>query len=202
MGERGDTETLWTVPNLLCGVRLVGIIPLLWVAYQGHRSAFLWILLVLLVSDWLDGKLAIMLDQRTTFGARLDSVADAVMYFAVGLSFWWLEEQAMREDLEWFLATAATWSLSALVGLFRFGRLPSYHTWGAKASWLMVGITAVIWILTGDTTLVPWALGLVILTNLEAAAVGVALPSWRANVATLYHAVRLHRRENDDDSKG
>lgn len=184
-------ERLWTVPNVLCGLRLMGVLPLLWVAWEGHRQAFFWILVVLLLTDWLDGKLAKLLDQETTFGARFDSVADAVMYAAFALSFWWLEEQAVRQLSPWILAAGFTWAVSEVVGLVRFGRLPSYHTWGAKVSWLAVGVASVAWILTGRSDFVPWALGLVILTNLEAVAIGWVLPEWRANVPTLYHALNV-----------
>lgn len=193
MNPSDGGERLWTVPNVLCGLRSIGILPLLWVAWEGHRRAFFWILVALLLTDWLDGKLAKLLDQQTTFGARFDSVADAVMYTAFALSFWWLEEPAVRELAPWIFAAGLTWAASEVVGLVRFGRLPSYHTWGAKVSWLVVGVACVLWILNGRSDLVPWALGLVVLTNLEAVAIGLALPEWCVNVPTLYHALNVSK---------
>ena len=62
---------------------------MLWTAHQGYRQAFVVILVVLLFSDWLDGKLAVLLEQRTTFGARLDSLsATAPTYFALTWLLW------------------------------------------------------------------------------------------------------------------
>lgn len=195
-------RALWTVPNAICFGRILGLAPLLWAAHGDRRQAFFWILAALLASDWIDGKMALLLDQETSFGARLDSAADGLMYLAIALSFWWLEADAIREHTvlfaAGFLAVTLTWCLSALVGLIRFRRLPSYHTWGAKASWLATGAAAVIWLLTGDPAPVPWVLGLVALVNLEAVAIGALLPRWRVDVPTALHAWRVRRRDRRD----
>jgi CDP-diacylglycerol--glycerol-3-phosphate 3-phosphatidyltransferase len=193
MSETDRGEALLTVPNVLSIMRLVGVLPLLWVARGDHRTAFLWILAALLITDWLDGQLAALLDQRTELGARLDSTVDAVLYAAVAVSYWWLEGDVMREESPWFLAVGVTWMVSVLVSLARFERLPSYHSWAAKAAWLAVAVTAVHWLLTGRGTFVPWALALVILANLEAAAIGFVLPVWQADVPTVGHALRDRR---------
>ena len=186
-------QQLFTVPNLLCYLRIVGLVPLLWAAWNGHRQLTFWILVVLQVSDWLDGKLARWLDQRTVFGARLDSIADGVMYVATAVAFWWLEADAIRQLWPWFVAVLATWTMSAVVGLVRFRKLPSYHTRAAKICWLAVSVGALHWLVTGDPLLVPWALGLVALTNLEAVAVGLLLPQWQADVPSAWHAWRIRQ---------
>lgn len=188
-------ERIVTVPNVLSVLRLLGIAPLLWTAYGGHRGAFLTVLVLLLMSDWLDGKLAWALDQRTELGARLDSAVDVLMYVAVGLSFWWLESDMIRRHAWWFSVVAVSWTLSALVSMVRFRMIPSYHTWGAKVSWLVVGTTTVVIVLTGPTAAVPWALALVTATNLEAVAIGLVLPHWRADVRTLVHALRYRAED-------
>lgn len=187
-------EDIWTLPNVLSGLRLVGIVPLLWLAWDDHRALFVGLLLVLLLSDWVDGKLAIWLDQRTELGARLDSGTDALLYGAVALSFWWLAPEIVLAHRAWLLGLLGTWILSSGVGLVRFGRLPSYHTRAAKLGWLVTGIVTLYTVWTGDGAGVPWALALVILTNVEAIAVGLVLPEWRADVPSVWHAVRIRRR--------
>lgn len=193
MGGGATEGRAWTVPNLISAARILGVIPLLWLAWEGERLPFLWVMLFLLATDWIDGKLAVALDCETIVGARLDSAADALMYAAFALAFWWLEGDAVRREIGWLLAVLATWGLSGAIGLVRFGRLPSYHTLGAKVSWFVVGVVAVIWLVTGRAGAVPWALGLVILTNVEAAMIGLVLPQWRANVPTLLHALGIRR---------
>ena len=196
-----DENRALTVPNVICGLRLLGSAPLLWLAHEGHREGFLWLFVLLLASDWIDGKLAVRLEQESTFGARFDSVADAILYLALGISCWWLEEEAIRRGWGWFAAVGATWLLSAFVSLARFRKMPSYHTRGAKVSWLIAGSAAIHWILTGRPTFVPWALAVVTLTNLEAMAIGAVLPRWRANVPSIVHALRVRRRAAEEEAR-
>ncbi|MDX1675263.1 MAG: CDP-alcohol phosphatidyltransferase family protein, partial [Longimicrobiales bacterium] len=177
-------EPVFTVPNVIALARLAGLIPMLWVAHAGHREAFFVLMVVLMASDWADGKLAVLLDQRTVLGARLDSAADWLMYAAIGVGLWWLEAGVIRSNALLIAGVGATWGLSAAIALARFRRLPSYHNRGAKASWLLAALAAVLLFLADTAVLIPWAFVAVIVTILEAAAIGVVLPEWRANVAS------------------
>lgn len=187
-------EEIWTVANVLSGLRLLGIVPLLWLAWRGDRPLFVGVLVLLLLSDWIDGKLAIWLDQRTELGARLDSGTDALLYGAVALSSWWLVPEIILAHRAWLLGVLGTWILSSAVGFVRFGKLPSYHTRAAKLGWLVAGIVILYTVWTGDDAGVPWALALVVVTNVEAIAVGLVLPEWRADVPSVWHALRIRRR--------
>jgi cardiolipin synthase (CMP-forming) len=190
VNKASHTHGFWTVPNLICVLRMVGVVPLLWAAYEGHRDIFLWIMIILLLSDWLDGKLAMVLDQRTVIGARLDSGADAFMYAATGLSFWWLEEQVIRHHAPWILGVVLAWAISVGTAIYRFRKLPSYHMWSAKASWFVVASAVVVLLLAGSSLLLPWALALVIFANLHATAITLMLPRWEADIWSLRQAWR------------
>ena len=74
------SNRLLTVPNFLCFIRLAGSFILIPIAWQGRNEVFLWLFIFLALTDWLDGKLAILLNQRTVLGARLDSWADTALY--------------------------------------------------------------------------------------------------------------------------
>lgn len=192
MTERRRDE-IWTVPNVLSGLRLLGIVPLLWLAWRGDRPLFVGVLVLLLLSDWIDGKLATWLDQRTELGARLDSGTDALLYGAVALSVWWLVPEIILAQRAWLLGVLGTWILSSAVGFVRFGKFPSYHTRAAKLGWLVAGIVILYTVWTGDDAGVPWALALVVVTNVEAIAVGLVLPEWRTDVPSVWHALRIRR---------
>ncbi|HUM14040.1 MAG TPA: CDP-alcohol phosphatidyltransferase family protein [Myxococcaceae bacterium] len=69
----------WTVPNLLTYLRLLAV-PVFVVLHLGGRPG--WALVVFLaaaLTDWLDGLLARVLNQRTKLGAFLDPLADKVL---------------------------------------------------------------------------------------------------------------------------
>lgn len=185
-----EREPLLTVPNVISAARLAGVAPLLWAAWEGHRTVFVVVLVLLLASDWIDGTLATLLDQGTTVGARLDSATDAVMYASIAVSFWWMEGDVVMRELGWFVAVLVTWCLSGAVSLVRFRKLPSYHTRLAKISWFLTAVVALAWLLTGWSAGVPWVLAVVILTNLEAVGIGLVLPEWHVDVPTLLEARR------------
>jgi len=195
VNERPRGDPPWTIPNAISALRILGSPILLIAAYLGQRGLFLWTAVVLLFSDWLDGKLAIVLDQRTTLGARLDSAVDALMYGSIALAFWWMERELVLAHLSWFLMVLASWILSATVALVRFGKLPSYHMWSAKIAWFVAACTVVILLLTDITAILPWALALVTFSNLHAVAISLTLPHWAADVWSLRQAWRIRRKE-------
>ena len=180
----------WNLPNALCVLRILGTPVLAWLAWRGAPTAFAWLFAALFVSDWLDGKLAILLDQRTTIGARLDSAADAAMYAALLFGLARLEWDAVRAEWPWIAAAVAGYGAAGLAGKAKFGHFPSYHTRAAKTCWLLVGIA--VFALFGHGAVGPLRLaaGAVVLANVESLLITRVLPRWRADVPSLYHALR------------
>jgi cardiolipin synthase (CMP-forming) len=95
----GDRIVTW--PNVLSAARLAGVPVFLWLVI-GPRTAQTDIIAAALlgfagISDWLDGKLARMLNQTSRLGSLLDPAADR-LYIAVtiialavrGIIPWWL----------------------------------------------------------------------------------------------------------------
>ncbi|MDT4913731.1 MAG: hypothetical protein QOC66_2859 [Pseudonocardiales bacterium] len=77
------TDRIWTVPNALSVLRLLGVPLFLWLLLGPHADG--WALLVLALSgftDWLDGVLARALNQMSAFGALLDPLADRLYILA------------------------------------------------------------------------------------------------------------------------
>ena len=180
----------WNVSNLLSGFRLIGSPLLLVLAYGQLRTAFLAWLVLLMFSDWLDGKLAVAWKLRTELGARLDSVADAAMYGALGIGAWLLMPEFVWREAGWMLAAIGSFGLTATVGLIKFGRTPSYHTLGAKISWFLTAVGTLVAMFDGPAWPFRVAMVAVTLTNLEATAISLVLPRWQADVRSLYHAWR------------
>lgn len=88
-----------TWPNLLSGLRLLGVPLFLWLLLG--PEADLLALLVLVVSgltDWLDGKLARWFGQYSRLGELLDPMADRLYVIAILVGF------AARNVLPWWVA--------------------------------------------------------------------------------------------------
>jgi cardiolipin synthase len=187
------SDRLLTVPNALCVLRLLGSLLLIGLAWMDHRAAFLWLFLALTMTDWLDGKLAILLKQRSVIGPRLDSWADATMYAALLIGVLLMHAATIRAELAWFVPPLATYALSSAAGLWKFKSWPSYHTRAAKTSWFLITVGAVC--LLGGWALWPLRLALAAatLTNLEATLITFLSPVPRTNVESIYHVLRDQR---------
>lgn len=176
-----------TVPNIICGIRLVGAIALFGIALLGHASAFGILFVILSLSDMIDGRLARWLNQRSDFGARLDSVADAVLYAALFFGLVWLRRELLISEAGWWIVGLLSYVLTTSAALWKYGRIPSYHTYAAKASNWLVLIAAVCLFL--DYSIWPFRIAMiaVTLTNIETATITWYLKEWQADVLTLWH---------------
>ena len=191
--KNGRQSRKLNVPNVLSAIRVVGSPVLLGLALCGYSTGFFWLFILLEFTDWVDGKLAKLLHQETTFGARLDSVADAAMYGAVVLGTCWLKWNLVSAEVAWILAVLVSYALTTGLGLVKFRRVPCYHTRSAKTCWLFVLVAMVFVFLVPDRSALPLriATAAVVATNLEATLITLVLDEWRANVPSLFHAVRL-----------
>ena len=190
VAEPEISNKILTIPNLLCLVRLVGSFILIPIAWQGRNEVFLWCFIFLAMTDWVDGKLAILLNQRTVLGARLDSWADAALYAALLFGVVTLYGDTLRAELAWIATALVTYLISTVAGFWKYKRWPSYHTRAAKTSWLLTGLAVI-------ALFVEWALWplrvaavAVTLTNIEAIFITIISPVWRADVTSVYHAWR------------
>lgn len=188
--EGGRTIRVVTVPNVICAIRLLGSIVLAVLAVLGRGAAVLWLFVALMISDWVDGKLAILLNQKSALGARLDSWADAALYSAMLFCALWLHGETLRAELGWIVAAVGSYAVTTLAGLWKYKRWPSYHTRAAKTSWFLIAVGVVC--LFGGWTLWPLRVALiaVTLTNLEAVLITILSPAWRADVGSVFRVLR------------
>lgn len=91
------TDRVWTVPNVLSALRLVGVPVFLWAILAHHDVLALVLLTVSGATDYLDGKIARHYGLESRLGQLLDPVADRLYIVStlVGLGVrdvvpWWL----------------------------------------------------------------------------------------------------------------
>lgn len=101
------SDRLLTVPNLLSLLRLIGVPVFLWLLLVERADGWAFALLVLSgLTDFLDGKLARLLDQSSRLGALLDPFVDRLYlvttlaaFVARGLIPWWVAALLIGRDL-------------------------------------------------------------------------------------------------------
>jgi cardiolipin synthase len=106
-GVRDPADRLVTVPNVLSLLRLAGVPLFLWLLL-GPRHDGLAILVLALsgLTDWMDGKLARLLNQSSKLGALLDPAVDRLYTLSTLLAFglrailpWWVIAVLLGRDL-------------------------------------------------------------------------------------------------------
>ena len=81
-------DRIWTVPNALSVLRLLGVPLFLWLLLGPRADGWAVALLMLAgFSDWADGKLARMLGQSSRLGALLDPAADRLYIVSTLIAF-------------------------------------------------------------------------------------------------------------------
>ncbi len=184
---------IFTIPNIICMLRLVGSGLLVGLAIAGLPNWFVFLFVVLTLSDWIDGRLARWLRQRSDFGARLDSFADLALYAALLLGCAILCRKLLLAEWPWLAIALGSYVLTTAAGVIKYHRVPSYHTWSAKRSQFFVlaaGISIVLGISVWPLRIAAIA---VTITNLEATLLTVVLPQWQADVPSLWHVLREKR---------
>ena len=119
----GPRALVWTVPNALSALRLLGVPLFLWLVLGPEADG--WALVVLMaagVTDFLDGWLARRLDQQSVLGQILDPVADRLYILAVVVGL------ALRDIIPWWLAISLP-----LRDLLMWGLVPLLRTRGYSA---------------------------------------------------------------------
>jgi cardiolipin synthase len=130
-------DRVWTVPNALSVLRLLGVPLFLWLLLGPEADG--WALVVLMVSgftDWLDGKLARWLNQGSRLGALLDPAADRLYIVAALIAL------ALRDIVPvWLVAVLVGREVVlgiALLVLRRYGYPPLQVHYLGKAATLLL----------------------------------------------------------------
>jgi cardiolipin synthase len=81
-------DRVWTLPNALSMLRLLGVPLFLWLLLGPHADGWAIVVLALSgVTDWADGALARALGQSSRLGALLDPAADRLYIVATLVAF-------------------------------------------------------------------------------------------------------------------
>lgn len=148
--ETVRSHRIVTVPNVLSVIRFLGVPVFIYLLVVVHADG--WALAILMASgftDWLDGKLARVLDQMSRLGALLDPFVDRLYVVTTLITF------VMRDFIPWWVAAIligrdAILALSLLI--YRRRRLPPPEVMylGKAATFLLMFALPLILAAQGD----------------------------------------------------
>ncbi len=177
------------LPNALSLFRIAMLPVLGALALAGQATLFLGALMLSLASDVMDGYLARKSGVTSELGARLDSWGDLATYASLPLFAWWLWPDLLLAEIRYLVCAIFAYTLPIGVGLIRFGRLTSYHTWAAKGTAGMMGIALFILFSGGPSWPFHVATFLLVVEGMEEIAITCVLRGWQTDVPSLWHAV-------------
>jgi len=100
----GDRRDRWlTIPNAICVFRFLGSFAIVPAVIAERPLIVLSLFVFLAMTDWVDGKLARALDQRSLIGPKLDSAADVTIYAMFLFAVAWLRADVLRSEMPWSL---------------------------------------------------------------------------------------------------
>jgi cardiolipin synthase len=149
---------VWTLPNLVSMVRLLGVPLFLWLVLGPQWDlAALGVLAVAGLTDWLDGYLARRLGQQSRLGELLDPVADRLYILAVVVGLAW------RDIIPWWVAVvlpardAFLWTLVPFLRTRGYNALP-VHFLGKAATFNLLYAFPLLLLGDGDGAVAELAL--------------------------------------------
>ncbi len=83
-------EKIINIPNAVTLIRLILIVPFVYLLFIGNKLAALTVFLAAVLSDKLDGTLARSLKQETQFGKTFDAAADSTLMISAFSSIYFL----------------------------------------------------------------------------------------------------------------
>lgn len=182
-----------TLPNAISLARLLSAPVALWVAAQGHASAYKWMFALAVTSDLADGLLARWLHAQTVLGARLDAAADTATYLVLFFATSWLWPDFVATHFAMLAVALGLYGVNHAWALLRFRKLPAYHTWAGKTSAVLMAVGMLLWFVSGFAGLFTAAVIVSLVSVVEQLAITALLPHWQADVPTVKHAIGLRR---------
>jgi cardiolipin synthase len=184
-------NTARSIANGLSRLRLALTPALLGMAWFQLRGAYFWTLLFALATDTVDGRIARRFDQASAEGAQLDSRADLAIMVTVPFGIWLLFPEAVRRHQRLVVLVVAVHVLTYAVGLVKWGRIPSYHTWGTKTTSVLLAVTVLLlfWVERIEWLLYP-AAAVAVCSCVDEVLVTLTLERWQTDVPSCWHARR------------
>jgi len=181
------------IPILFTGIRaLLGPCVIACAYLRPEPTLLVSCVMVAFLSDVLDGMIARRLGIATANLRRLDSIADSIFYLCALWAVWVLHPGIILANAAPLVVLAALEGARYLLDAWKFGREASYHMWSSKAWGIALCTAFVAAFATEEPGVFPLlAIGVGVIADLEGLLISLTLRSWRHDVPTIFHALRI-----------
>jgi phosphatidylglycerophosphate synthase len=186
-----ETFSPSSLPNAFTATRLALVPVLLLLAAAGNPNAFVAVLAIAFATDAIDGWLARRFRLESPLGAKLDSRADMALWLSLPIATWLLRPDFVHAEAASIGVLLASLALPLGAGLAKFGRVPSYHTWLAKGTAIVLSGAMLSIYLNGPLWPFRLAALLAVLSAIEEVLITALLPALHPDVRTWRAAQRI-----------
>ena len=146
------------------------------------------------LSDIFDGIFARRLNVASPGLRRLDSIADTIFYLAAVYTVWHLHPEVLSEHAASLSVLVSLELARYVIDFAKFKREASYHMWSSKLWGLLLFLAFFAVLVVGPADLlVSAAIYMGIIADVEGIMISFALPRWKNDIPTIFHAVRMRR---------
>jgi cardiolipin synthase (CMP-forming) len=180
------------IADALSAGRLL-LIPVLWIAALNGSDRLVGVGLLLAgITDFLDGHLARRLNQASSRGAHLDSLADTALLVSAAAWIQLLHPEILRENTILVAAASGVFVGSVLTSLLKFHRLGNLHLFSSRVTGGGLYAFALVTLITGvyEPALLWMALAALIVSSTETLVALLALSAIDEEMGSIVLAVR------------
>jgi len=173
------------------------VTPVILVAiFSDARFLFAILLTLSFLSDAIDGFLARRLKIVSERGAFLDSLGDVLLLIVAVLGTFWFEHQLFLENKIPILIVLGLYALLSLIVYLKYRRPSSFHTYLAKATFVLLAIFFIYLFFFGFSKMLFWAVIILSAAELiEEIIIALLLPTHQTNVKGLYWVLKIRKLE-------
>ena len=187
----GREKSLWNIPNVLSGYRILVFPVIFYALFTNNARLFIMLLSVNLITDILDGFIARRFNMQTEFGARLDRIADIGTYLCAFTGMFYFHFGFIQEHAFEFSLMMALYIIPQVISLIKFRRSPSLHLYSNKITGYIQGIFIFTFFNFGNYP--PYFYFMIVFSSLaylEELVCVLYLDELRSNVKTLVHVLK------------
>lgn len=186
-----------TIPNILSLYRLF-MFPLIFLMIILKLELLFAILVVIsLNTDVWDGFIARRFNQQTAIGARIDSLADIGVYICAltGITIFKIGE--MGPDVWLFYVFVASYIITHLSPLIKFGKIQSFHLWSIKLGGYLQGIFFILLFFVAYIPVYFYVMiNISLLAFIESMTIQIIIPEMRSDVKGLYWVLKGRKKQD------
>ncbi len=120
------------IPNIVSISRIALTAAMIVSAAYNLKTAVIAILIIALLTDMLDGLAARLLKAKSNFGAKLDSIADYILFLALIPAIYLVKPEAIAKNLNVVLTMAGFLILEIATGLLIHKKFITFHYHSSK----------------------------------------------------------------------